>query len=75
MPDDRKVMTAAGDIEYNFLIISTGIRIADEDVLNLIEQPASNAHAWELGETVEMRKRVEAFRGWQGCPDSPHRAF
>lgn len=82
IPDEKRVITAAGDLEYNFLVISTGIRIADEDVLNLIEQPASNAHAWELGETIEMRKRVEAFRGGKvvltvptapfKCPPGPY---
>ena len=82
IPDERRVLTSSGDIEYNFLVISTGIRIADEDVLNLIEQPASNSHAWELGETVEMRKRIEAFKGGRvvltvptapfKCPPGPY---
>ena len=56
--DKNYVITAGGNIEYNYLLVSTGIRIADEDVLNLIEQPASNSHAWELGESVQMRRRV-----------------
>lgn len=82
VPDEKKVITAAGILEYNFLVISTGIRIADEDVLNLIEQPASNSHAWELGETVEMRKRIESFKGGKvvltvptapfKCPPGPY---
>ncbi len=82
VPDEKMVITAAGTLEYNYLVISTGIRIADEDVLNLIEQPASNSHAWELGETVEMRKRIEAFKGGKvvltvptspfKCPPGPY---
>ena len=82
VPDEKMVITSSGLIEYNFLVISTGIRIADEDVLNLIEQPASNSHAWELGETVEMKKRVEAFKGGKivltvppapfKCPPGPY---
>jgi NADPH-dependent 2,4-dienoyl-CoA reductase/sulfur reductase-like enzyme len=80
--DKKYVITAGGNIEYNYLLISTGIRIADEDVLNLIEQPASNSHAWELGESMEMRKRVEAFKGGRlvltvptapfKCPPGPY---
>ena len=68
------VITAGGNIEYNYLLISTGIRIADEDVLNLIEQPASNSHAWELGESVQMRRRIESFKGGKfviTVPSSP----
>ncbi len=82
IPDEKRVLTASGDLEYTLLVISTGIRIADEDVLNLIEQPASNAHAWELGETIEMRRRIEAFRGGKivitvptapfKCPPGPY---
>ncbi|MBI5039331.1 MAG: FAD-dependent oxidoreductase [Nitrospirae bacterium] len=82
VPEEKKVLTASGNLEYTLLLISTGIRIADEDVLNLIEQPASNAHAWEIGETVEMRKRVEAFTGGRfvvtvptapfKCPPGPY---
>lgn len=72
--DKNYVITAGGNIEYDYLLISTGIRIADEDVLNLIDQPASNSHAWELGESVQMRKRVEAFNGGKfvvTVPSSP----
>ena len=82
VPEEKKVLTASGNLEYTLLLIATGIRIADEDVLNLIEQPASNAHAWEIGETVEMRKRVEAFTGGRfvvtvptapfKCPPGPY---
>lgn len=81
-PDRKMVMTTQGLIEYNFLVISTGIRIADEDVLNLIEHPASNSHAWEIGESVELRKRVAAFNGGKvvitvptvpfKCPPGPY---
>ncbi len=72
--DKNYVITAGGKIEYSYLLISTGIRIADEDVLNLIEQPASNSHAWELGESVQMRRRVDAFKGGKfviTVPSSP----
>jgi len=82
VPDEKRVITAAGILEYNFLVIATGIRIADEDVLNLIEQPSSNSHAWELGEAVELRKRIEAFKGGKvvltvptapfKCPPGPY---
>ena len=81
-PDKKRVVTTQGYIDYNILLISTGIRIADEDVLNLLEQPASNSHAWELGETVELRKRVAAFKGGKvvltvpsmpfKCPPGPY---
>lgn len=81
-PEKKKVVTTQGYIDYNILLISTGIRIADEDVLNLLEQPASNSHAWELGETVELRKRVAAFKGGKvvltvpsmpfKCPPGPY---
>lgn len=80
--DKNYVITAGGNIDYNYLLIATGIRIADEDVLSLIENPASNSHAWELGESVEMRKRVEAFKGGKfvitvptapfKCPPGPY---
>jgi NADPH-dependent 2,4-dienoyl-CoA reductase/sulfur reductase-like enzyme len=82
LPEEKRVLTAAGGLDYTLLLIATGIRIADEDVLNLIEQPASNSHAWEIGETVEMQKRVEAFTGGRfvvtvptapfKCPPGPY---
>src|SRR3990172_11872800 len=48
--DKKYVITAGGNIDYNYLLVATGIRIADEDILSLIEHPAANSHAWELGE-------------------------
>src|SRR3990167_7113458 len=62
LPEDSKVMTAKGNITYNYLMVSTGIRLADEEILQLSENPAYNAHTWELEGTIELRRRIETLK-------------
>ena len=75
IPEDNKVITCRGNIAYNYLLISTGIRLADEEILQLTENPAFNAHAWELEGTIELRRRVEVFKGGKVVVSVPSAPF
>jgi sulfide:quinone oxidoreductase len=75
LPADNKVITSKGNITYNYLLISTGIRIADEEILQLSEHPAYNAHSWELEGTIELRRRVESFKGGKVVVSVPSAPF
>lgn len=52
IPEQRKVVTGFGYVEYDQLVVATGIRLAEEDVLNLLDFPGANSHAWEIGEAI-----------------------
>ncbi len=81
-PEEKKVYTAAGYIDYTQLIIASGIRLADDEILQLPEKPAANAHAWELEKTLELRRRFDNFSGGKiviaipappfKCPPGPY---
>lgn len=75
LPAENKVITSRGNLTYNYLLISTGIRMADEEILQLSENPAYNAHAWELEGTIELRRRIEAFKGGRVVVSVPSAPF
>lgn len=81
-PEEKRVYTAAGYIDYSQLIVASGIRLADEEILKLTERPAANAHAWELEKTLELKRRFDNFSGGRiviavpappfKCPPGPY---
>lgn len=75
LPGENKVMTSKGNLTYDYLLMATGIRLADEEILQLSENPAYNAHAWELEGTIELRKRVENFKGGNVIVSVPSAPF
>ena len=75
LPEENKVVTSKGSLTYNHLLISTGIRMADEEILQLSENPAYNAHTWELEGTIELRRRIETFKGGKVVVSVPSAPF
>ena len=75
LPEENKVIASKGSITYNYLLISTGIRMADEEILQLSENPAYNAHTWELEGTIELRRRIENFKGGKVVVSVPSAPF
>jgi NADPH-dependent 2,4-dienoyl-CoA reductase/sulfur reductase-like enzyme len=62
-PAERRVVTAQGFVEYNVLLLATGLVPATHEIRQLLENHRMAPHAWTWAGTVELRRAVEAFRG------------
>ncbi|HEV8699699.1 MAG TPA: FAD/NAD(P)-binding oxidoreductase [Candidatus Polarisedimenticolia bacterium] len=63
-PDKKQVLAAPGAIDYDQLLIATGIRLAYEDVPGLGEAYALNASIYDKGTPmIDTRRKIEAFQG------------
>lgn len=63
-PDRKRVVTGPGAIEYDHLLIATGIRLAAEEIPGLAEAYHLNANIYDKGTPiVDARHRIDAFRG------------
>lgn len=62
-PDRRLVRTTAGSLEYVFLVLATGIRLASEEIAGLAENLEANASLYDRSSLAELRRRVEAYQG------------
>jgi NADPH-dependent 2,4-dienoyl-CoA reductase/sulfur reductase-like enzyme len=75
--DRRRVLTAAGMIEYDYLVLASGIRLAYEDVPGLAERPDVNLCPYDIGlSLVDLRQRIASFQGGHvviGTPNSPYK--
>ena len=75
--DRRRVVTTAGSLAYDYLLLATGLRLAPEDVPGLGEAPGLNLSPYELGSSLlELRRRILAFRGGHvvvSTPASPYK--
>jgi NADPH-dependent 2,4-dienoyl-CoA reductase/sulfur reductase-like enzyme len=76
--DRRRVITTAGTLAYDYLLVATGLRLAPEDVPGLGGAPPGlNRHPYEPGSSLlELRRRILAFRGGQvviSTPASPYK--
>jgi NADPH-dependent 2,4-dienoyl-CoA reductase/sulfur reductase-like enzyme len=75
--DRRRVVTTAGMIEYDYLALASGIRLASEDVPGLAERPDVNVCPYDGGPTlVDLRRRIARFRGGHvviGTPSGPYK--
>jgi len=60
---ESRVLTPQGFVEYNVLVVATGLVPAENEVRNLLENRRLSPHAWTWAGTVELRRAVEAFRG------------
>ena len=70
--DRRRVVTTAGSLAYDYLLIATGLRLAPEDVPGLGEAPGVNLSPYELGSSLlELRRRILAFRGGHVVVSTP----
>lgn len=57
------VQTTAGTLEYLFLVIATGIRLASEEIAGLAQNLKANAGLYDRSRLKELRHRVETFQG------------
>lgn len=60
---DNRVLTPQGFVEYNVLVLATGLVPAENEVRNLLENRRLSPHAWTWAGTVELHRAVEAFPG------------
>ncbi len=80
--DRRRVVTAEGVVEYDYLVIATGIRLAHEAIPGLSEQPDANLCPYDRAALIELRRTVASFRrghvliatpnGPYTCPPAPY---
>jgi sulfide dehydrogenase [flavocytochrome c] flavoprotein subunit len=72
----RQVFTSAGKVDYTHLVISTGTRLAYEDIAGLREHPEENTHPYDKSTIVDMRRRLDGYRGGTvllGVPAAPYK--
>ena len=62
-PGANHVFTSAGRVDYTHLCITTGTRLAYEDIAGLREHPEENTHPYDKSTIVDMRRRLDAYRG------------
>ena len=71
------MVTAQGRVAYDWLLISTGLRLASEEIPGLAANPAVNVCPYDIDASLlELRRRVAAFRGGHvviGTPEGPYK--
>lgn len=71
-PDRKRVVTGHGAVDYDQLLIATGIRLAYEDIPGLPEAYAINASIYDKGTPIiDARRRIEAFTGGRVVLNAP----
>ena len=71
-PDKKRVVCGLGAIEYDHLLMATGIRLAYEDIPGLPEAEAVNVSIYDKGSPIiDARRRIEAFQGGSVVLNSP----
>jgi NADPH-dependent 2,4-dienoyl-CoA reductase/sulfur reductase-like enzyme len=75
--DRRRLITAEGMIEYDYLALASGIRLSYEDVPGLAERPDVNLCPYAVAPAlVDLRQRIAGFRGGHvviGTPNGPYK--
>lgn len=71
-PDTKRVITAGGAIDYNYLLIATGMRLAYEEIPGLPEAYHINASIYDKGTPIiDARHKIEAFQGGMVVLNAP----
>lgn len=71
-PDKKRVIAAQGAIDYDQLLVATGIRLAYEDVPGLDEAYHLNASIYDKGTPIiDTRHKIDAFTGGTVLLNSP----
>jgi NADPH-dependent 2,4-dienoyl-CoA reductase/sulfur reductase-like enzyme len=74
--DRRRVVTAEGAVEYDYLALTSGVRLAHEEVPGLAEQPQANLCPYDSAALVDLRRLIDAFRGGHvliATPNGPYK--
>lgn len=75
--DRRRVVTGEGAIDYDYLVLATGVHLAEEDVPGLAGQPGMNLCPYARpSDIVDLRQRIERFEGGHvviGTPNTPYK--
>lgn len=70
-PDKNRVRTSIGSLDYNYLVVTSGIRIAYEEIAGLPENMWVNAHPYDKSSIVDLRQRIDAYEGGNIVMSSP----
>jgi sulfide dehydrogenase [flavocytochrome c] flavoprotein subunit len=62
-PDKRQVFTSMGKLDYTHLVVTTGIRLGYEEIEGLRDHPEASTHPYDKSTIVDMRRRLDAYRG------------
>ncbi len=62
-PDKKRVLTSAGALGFDYLVLTTGIRLAYEEISGLAENMWVSANAYDYGQHGELKRRIEAYDG------------
>lgn len=63
-PDRKRVVTGHGAVEYDQLLVATGIRLAPEEIPGLDEAYPVNASIYDKGTPIiDARRKIDAFTG------------
>jgi NADPH-dependent 2,4-dienoyl-CoA reductase/sulfur reductase-like enzyme len=75
-PETKRVITAAGTFDYDYLVIATGVRLAADEVAGLAERPGVNASFYATGPSlIALRRRIRAFTGGHIVVSTPTGAY
>ena len=73
--DRRRVITAAGAVDYDYLALACGMRLAHEEIPGLAGAPDANLCPYDRGALLELRRRIAGFRGGHvliATPNGPY---
>ena len=71
-PDRKRVVVSGGAIEYDQLLISTGTRLAYEEIPGLADASAINVSIYDKGTPIiDARRRIDAFTGGTVVMNAP----
>jgi NADPH-dependent 2,4-dienoyl-CoA reductase/sulfur reductase-like enzyme len=74
--DRRQLVTTDGSLDYDQLLLATGLRLAYEDVPGLAERPDVNLCPYDTGAALlELRRRIGAFRGGHVVVSTPQSLY
>lgn len=68
----KRVVTSAGAVSYDALLVSTGIRLAYEEVPGLMDKPEANLCMYDKGAPmIDLHHKIAAFKGGTVVVNAP----
>lgn len=75
-PDKKRVVVGGGAVEYDHLLIATGVHLAYEDIPGLPEAYHLNASIYDKGTPIiDTRRKIDAFTGGTVVLNAPAGAY